>query len=187
MSTSTTIRLCFALILCAARGAARTSAISGFDREAYEEEAGSGFSMFSNPKDDIHGFGYCAGTWLKNTPVLGEYLARLFYHGGEHAYYSGIGMTLRIMPRRIYAPFIGGGGNYNYSLARSSREIEINGRTVGDSYWSGHAETGIRVWFPRRSMYLEGAVRRTWNAGPEDYTLFFLSYGQGPVPGRSSR
>lgn len=153
-----------------------------FDPADYEEEAGSGFTVFSGPDDGIHGFGFNHGTWLKNAPVLGDFLLRAYDHGGERAYYSGIGMTLRLMPRWTFAPYIGGGGNYNYSIARRVEDTGASGRAQGDSYWSGHAETGVRVWIPRRMQYLEAAARQVWNHGPDDYTLLLFTFGRGPLP-----
>lgn len=156
---------------------------SGFDRESYEEPAGSSFSLFASPDDEIYGVGFGSGTWLKNAPVLGDYLLRMYYHGEERAYYSGIGMTLRLMPRWTYAPYVGGGGNYNYAFAHSGRAYEQNdGR--GADYWSGHAEAGLRLWRPHRFQFFEVAFRQTWNAGPRDYPLFFIGFGQGPPPVR---
>ncbi len=155
-----------------------------FDPAAYEEDGGSGFTVFSGPGDDVHGFGLGHGIWLKNAPVFGDYLIRTYYHGGQRAYYSGVGMTLRLMPRWTLAPHIGGGGNYNYSIARRVDDHQTSGHARGDSYWSGHAETGIRLWIPHRLQYFDVAVRQAWNHGPEDYILFLISFGRGALPRR---
>ncbi len=163
------------------RGASRWS---DFDPADYEEDGGSGFTVFSRPGDGVYGFGFGSGLWLKNTPVFGDYLIRLYRHRGERAYYSGIGMTLRLMPRWTVAPYIGGGGNYNYSLSRSGRAADETERAAGGSYWSGHVETGLRIWMPRRLQFIDAAVRRAWNAGPDDYTLVFVGFGTGPPPRR---
>ncbi len=153
----------------------------GFDRESYEEDAGSSFMLFFSPDEDIYGLGFGSGTWLVNTPVFGDYAVRLYHNGLEKSYYSGIGMTLRIMPRWTWAPFFGAGGGYNHSL--SQERYEDDGRpTRAASYWSGHADAGLRVWSSERSRFHEIMVRQTWNGSAADYALLLIGFGYGPRP-----
>ncbi len=161
----------------------------GYDREDYEEPAGASFAFLLNPSDDIWGMAIGSGTWLVDTPVFGDYFVRLFYNGLERTTYSGIGMTLRLMPHWRVAPFVGAGGSYNYAFnraeANSSRgSFVVEGEDysgAGSSYWGGHAEAGVRVWFGSRLQLLEVMGRYTWssNEGDLDYWLLGISTGVG--------
>ena len=160
-----------------------------YDREDYEEAAGASFAFLLNPSDDIWGISLGSGTWLVDTPVFGDYFVRLFYSGMEETTYSGIGMTLRIMPHWQVAPYVGAGGSYNYAFNRadadsSESSFTVNGedRTgLGRSYWGGHAEAGVRIWFDSRLKLLEAMGRYTWssNEGDRDYWLVGISTGVG--------
>lgn len=154
-----------------------------FERENYEEPAGSSFSLFFNSEDDIYGIGMCDGTWLKNTPVFGNYQLSLFSNGIEDSWYSGIEMTFRLMPRWRFAPFAGAGGSYNYSFKRREHNVflyeenTVNDR--GDSYWGGHVEAGFRFWMKNRVQLLEFSGRYTWSSltGERDYWLVVIGTG----------
>jgi len=154
-----------------------------FEREDYEEDAGSTFGVLLNPDDGIYGLSAGAGTWLKGTPVFGDYFVRLFSNDIEDAVYSGLGMTLRLMPHWTFAPFVGGGGSYNYSFSDdSSDESEDEDLPDGgDSYWGGHAECGLRLWTSNRLGLLEVSGRYTWSSldGERDYWLAVISTGTG--------
>ncbi len=160
-----------------------------YDREDYEEPAGASFAFLLNPADDIWGIGIGSGTWLVDTPIFGDYFVRLFYNGLEETTYSGIGMTLRIMPHWRVAPFVGAGGSYNYALNRAEADSEDGSLTVhgddyseaGQSYWGGHAEAGLRIRFDSRLQLLELMGRYTWssNEGDTDYWLVGISTGVG--------
>jgi hypothetical protein len=160
-----------------------------YNREDYEEPAGPSFAFLLNPADDIWGISVGAGTWLTGTPIFGDYFARLFHNGIEEATYSGLGMTLRLMPHSTVAPFVGAGGSYNYSLTTveshtGDTTLVVHGKNysaVGKSYWGGHVETGVRVWFSSRLQLLEVMGRYTWsgNEGDRDYWLVGISTGVG--------
>ncbi len=156
-----------------------------FDPADYEEFGGSAFLVFGAPEQDLYGVGFSFGTWLKGFPVLGDYQLRGFYHGRERAYYSGVGMTLRLMPRwAAIAPYLGAGGNYNHSLSDENDALDAPETSRGESYWNAHAEAGIRLQPLGSSWFYEGAVRRARNFGPADDTQFFVVLGQGPPRGR---
>lgn len=165
-----------------------------YEREEYEEDAGASFQVIFNSEDDIYGIGFGAGTWLTGTPVFGDYFIGLFQSGLEDAWYSNIGMTLRIMPHWTVAPFVGGGGSYNHSFENGDNESDIstgsstltyNGETIipsrGDSYWGGHAEAGLRIWLPQPVQLIEVFGRYTWTSlqGEHDYWLVGISTGTG--------
>ena len=156
-----------------------------FNREDYEEEAGSSFSIFAGPDREVYGAYWGFGTWLKHTPVFGDYNFSLFNHGEEHAFYTGVGLTIRIMPHWKVAPFVGGGGSYNYSF--KDRYPDPSGTNPdepedrGDSYWGWHAEGGIRFWFENRIQLFElmGRYVRTSLDGDRDYVMFAIGTGAG--------
>ncbi len=160
-----------------------------YDREDYEEPAGASFAFLGNPSDDIWGISFGSGTWLVGTPVFGDYFVRLFYNGLEEATYSGLGMTIRLMPHWRVAPFVGAGGSYNYSFNRaearsSDSTLVVHGETysdTGNSYWGGHAEAGLRIWFESKLQLLEVMGRYTWSSsdGEMDYWLVGISTGVG--------
>jgi len=158
-----------------------------YDREDYEEPAGASFAFLINPSDNIWGIGVGSGTWLVNTPVFGDYFVRLMQNGLEETTYGGIGMTIRIMPHWTVAPFVGSGGSYNYSFDQTEEDSGDTSSVVqvgddsetGRSYWGGHAEAGIRVWYKSRTRLLELMGRYTWSSseGDMDYWLIGISTG----------
>lgn len=175
-----------ALIMGAALTAAfPVSGYSGFNREDYEEPAGGSFSFFLNTEKDIYGISLGDGTWLKNTPIFGDYAVSLFSNGAEDSWYTAVGMTIRIMPHWILAPFIGGGGSYNYSFKRREDNLLLYEENTlddrGDSYWGAHAEAGIRLWSRSRSRLFEISARNTWSSldGERDYWQIGISTGAG--------
>jgi hypothetical protein len=181
--------LLLAISLLGAMGGSADIWNDDYNREDYEEPAGASFAFLLNPSEDIWGIAIGSGTWLVNTPVFGDYFIRLFYNGLEETTYSGIGMTLRLMPHWRVAPFAGAGGSYNYALNRAEADSE-NGSLVvhgedysgaGTSYWGGHAEAGMRIWFNSRLQLLEVMGRYTWssNDGDRDYWLIGISTGVG--------
>lgn len=160
-----------------------------YDREAYEEPAGASFAFYGNPSDDIYGIAVGSGTWIRDTPIFGDYAIRLFYNGIEETTYSGLAMTIRIMPHWRLAPFVGAGGSYNHAFSEAHNDPETDAVIVndesydarGESYWGGHAETGLRLWFPNRIQLLELMGRYTWSSSSSDrdYWLVALSTGVG--------
>ena len=88
------------------------------------------------------------------------------------------------------APFVGAGGSYNFSFS-SETDTDIQDDVLSmeaddvtdrrDSYWGGHAEAGLRIWFNQRSSLFEMLVRQTITSleGDRDYWLFGISTGVG--------
>lgn len=180
-------RLAAALFLAAAAGVgAWEYDPMTFDSEQYEEDAGPSFAVLLNPADEIYGIHFGWGTWLKKTPVFGDYSLSLFSNGIEDAFYAGIGMTLRLMPHWKAAPFVGVGGNFNYSLSGVEPDLPEELRdpddleAKGDNYWGGYVESGVRIWLKKSKMGLfEIMGRYTWSslAGDRDYWLVGISTG----------
>ena len=162
-----------------------TTSTAEYDREDYEEPAGTSFSLFFNTEDDIYGISVGDGTWLKNTPIFGDYQIALFQNGAEDALYSGMAMTIRIMPHWRFAPFVGGGGSYNYSFKDREENLflyEENTETdQGDSYWGSHCEAGFRFWTKNKLKMIELSGRYTWSSlsGERDYWLVGITTGTG--------
>ena len=157
--------------------------LAEYNREDYEEPAGASFSLILNTEDEIYGIGMGDGTWLRNTPVFGDYQLSFFSHGAEDSWYSAVAMTLRIMPHWKLAPFVGGGGSYNYSFKRREENVLLYDQNTlddrGDSYWASHAEAGFRLWTANRMRLLELSARYTWSSleGDRDYWLIGVSTG----------
>jgi hypothetical protein len=156
-----------------------------FKGEDYEEAAGASFALLANTQDDIYGFSFGDGTWLKHTPVFGDYFLSLLSNKKEDAWYSAVGMTIRLMPHWRFAPFVGGGGSYNFSLSQVSKD-DTSSETKefedqGDSYWGGHVEAGFRVWTAERRLLFEVMGRNTWTSldGDRNYWLAGISIGAG--------
>lgn len=161
---------------------------AAWDREDYEEPAGGTFALLLNTEDSIYGIGIGDGTWLKGAPVFGDYFLSVFRNDIEDATYSNVGLTIRLMARWTFAPFMGGGGSYNYSLSGDDTEEdtlepedpdELPNR--GESYWGGHAEAGFRLWTGGKAQLFEVMFRQTWSSlsGKRDYWLVGISTGTG--------
>ena len=156
-----------------------------FKGEDYEEPAGGSFAALVGPSDDVYGIGFGYGMWLVNTPVFGDYGLSFFNNGREDSFYSGFGLTLRLMPHGRVAPFVGVGGSYN--VAWSQHDTNATSRADGpadrgDSYWAGYGEAGLRIWLPEsRLKLIEVMGRYTWPAleGDRQYWLIGLSTGLG--------
>lgn len=151
-----------------------------FDGERYEEPAGASFSVLCGPQHEIYGVAFGFGTWLVGTPVFGDYNLSLFSNGIEDAFYSGLGLTVRIMPHWRAAPFAGAGGGYNLVWSGSERDAGINtDENRGCSYWAAHAEGGIRFWLSSRVRLLELMVRYVWPDAGRDREYWLLGIGTG--------
>jgi hypothetical protein len=168
-----------------------------WEAEDIEEPAGATCGFLLNVEDDIYGLRFGDGTWIKHTPIFGDYFMRIMHSDLEDAWYSGIGMTIRIMPHWKFAPFIGAGGSYNYSLSGEDEEEEATGFVdpnepapeedddelpeQGENYWGGHAEAGIRIRIDNRVGLLELFGRYTCSAldGDHDYWLVGISTRPG--------
>lgn len=157
---------------------------SRFSADKVEEPAGGGGMLEINPVDTIYGFYYVDSTRLKHAPVAGNFEVGLLYNGIEEAIYGSVGMTLRIIPRTRLAPFIGGGANYNPSIARYGNWVVTEeGQRVeqGDSYWAGFAEAGVRIRGPYQTYYEFGG-RYIWTDSDLDdaeYWSLRIGYGVG--------
>ena len=171
--------------------AARTYAVDwdNFDPEDYEEAAGGSFVFLLNPDDGIYGLAAGSGTWLKNTPVFGDFAISLFNNDLERSFYSGICMTIRVMPHWKHAPFVGCGGSFNYSFASGSSVESPTGipaetvveasRRDPKSYWAGHVEAGVRVWFDSRVRLVEVAGRYNWSSSGDAFNHWLIALSTG--------
>jgi hypothetical protein len=160
-----------------------------WDPDTDEESAGGSFAFQFNPSDEVYGISFCSGSWIRNTPLFGDFFVTLFQNGIEDATYSGIGMTIRVMPHWKIAPFVGIGGSYNYSLSEETEDEAIGETTEteedallnrGDSYWAWHGEGGVRLWTGGALSLLEVSGRYTINTlegGDRDYWFIGLSVG----------
>ena len=152
----------------------------GYEAADHEEPGGQSISLAYGPAEDVRAFGFGAGTWLRNTPVLGDYAATFFTTGWSEGFWGGVGMTLRVMPHSVYAPFLGVGGSYNHAFGEQQDKESDDGRSVASEFWAGHVEGGIKFRIPHVAGFFELALRETWtSADGRDYLLCVLRMGQG--------
>ena len=168
-----------------------TSQALAWDPETDEEPAGSSFALQFNPSDEVYGISLCSGSWIRDTPLFGDFFVTLFQNGIEDATYSGIGMTIRVMPHWTVAPFLGAGGSYNYSLSQKSEDETSDEAATpeedtllkrGDSYWAWHGEAGLRIRTGGMLELLEISgryVMNTLEGGGRDYLFVGISVGAG--------
>ena len=163
-----------------------TCLLARFDPRDYEEDGGGGFTLLANPDDETYGMRFGFGVWLKNTPIFGDTGVSLVRNNVEDALYSGLDLTLRVMPHWTVAPFAGGGASYNYSLSGESDKIDPGSEgpealdSRGEDYWGTHVESGIRIWTGRSRISLfELLGRYTWSSldGDRDYWLAGVMIG----------
>ena len=90
------------------------------------------------------------------------------------------------MPHWKFAPFIGAGGTYNYSLSSISGSTTMSSTSSIDvsnlsNKSDSHVESGFRLWMNNRVRLLEILGRYTWiSLGTEhDYWLVGISTGVG--------
>lgn len=158
-----------------------------YRREDQEEDAGSTFMVQFNPADGIYGVCFGQGTWLKNTPIFGDFGLDVLSNDAEGEWYGGVSLTIRIMPHWGAAPFVGAGVSYH----RSSNDGDTNSPSAGvfgepadrgDSYWGWHAEAGIRFWLPNRVRLVEIMGRYVWtdlSGNDRDYWIAGIATGTG--------
>ena len=156
------------------------------DDKPKEESAGTSFSVFVNGTDRIYGAAFGTGAWITGTPVFGDMFFSGFSNDIEDSSYSGVGMTIRIMPHWGFAPFIGAGGSYNYSLSDKTDSSTNNPADPvdkiedrGESYAAGHAETGFRIWMSNRVRLFEVLGRYTWSGHGRDRDYWLVGIGTG--------
>ena len=164
--------------------AAGTAAAFDWDNyrvEDFEERAGAASLFEASPGDGVFGLGIGDGTWLKGTPVFGDYSVAFFWNGIEEALYAGVGMTLRLMPHWSVAPFVGAGGSYNQILSSGGGEeaaATAGAEPRAESYWGGHAEAGVRVRGGARFYEILG--RHVWSsAAAEDADYWSIRFAVG--------
>ena len=159
-----------------------TLSVWGFEREDYEEPAGISFSITANPSDEIYALEFESGTWLIDTPLLGELVLTLVSSGPGDVYFSGVGMIFRIMPHWIVAPYAGGGGSYNHVFSGSFTNTVEHGevRSEDVNFWSGHAQAGVRITLHGVTQFIDVYGRQTWTSTQQrwDYWTVGLGYGQ---------
>lgn len=161
----------------------------GFEPEDYEVPAGSSFSVLINPEDSIYGISYDTATRIKGTPVVGNYFIATFQNGIADSLYSGIGMTIRLLPEWRVKPIIGAGGSYNYCWSSSGKGSEMVGIPAplmddgsgSQSYWAAHVEAGFRIQVTPQKRFLEVTGRYAWNLSEDDsdYWLLVIATGIG--------
>ncbi len=152
----------------------------GYDVRDYEEDAGISILGFRAPNGDVYGGGFESGVWLRNAPVFGELFGHWLSNKLQAGNYYSIGMTIRLMPRSAFAPFIGGGGSYN-GLTSERRPSTTSFRAADKRYWAGHAEVGFRWWYgPRHSHFFEAGYRAHWTetGSAFNYEWGFIEFGQ---------
>jgi hypothetical protein len=148
-----------------------------------EEYAGAVLTVIANPVDSIYGVNGGWGMWIKNSPVFGDYFLGVFHNGIEDATYANFGMTVRVLPHWIVAPFVGVGGTFDLSIDSAGGHAPITaalGKDKGDSYWAGHAETGLRVSPRSWHSFFEGFGRYNWTTSDtkdSDYWIVGLTWG----------
>jgi hypothetical protein len=152
-----------------------------YNVEDYEEPGGMSFSVQGNSQDSIYGISFEDGTWLANTPLIGQFFLNTIRHDNLDATFGGVGMIFRIMPHWQFAPYAGGGASYNYLFDSNSQEqnnLPEDERL--ESTWAGHAEVGLRVWMPGKVSFFELYGRQTWSAveAVGDYWTAGFGYGQ---------
>lgn len=157
-----------------------------YKREDYEEDAGASFMLVMNPADKVYGMCFGSGTWLKNTPVFGDYGLDVLWNGIEDEWYAGVAMTMRLMPHWRAAPFAGLGGSYHYSAAsggtNTSQRAAGEPEDRGNSYWAWHVEAGIRFWMDNRVRIVEllgRYVMTNLDGDDRDYWIAGLATGTG--------
>ena len=132
-----------------------------FDVTAIEESAGGSGLFLLNPEDGIYGISMNRGTYIKNTPIFGDYFSTIMKNDKEDTTYAGLGMTIRIMPHWKFAPFFGIGASYNYSIGYDVDEPQFNDdgspapEDRGATYWGGHGEIGVRFEIPNKRRFIE--------------------------------
>jgi hypothetical protein len=184
------MRICFSVsvgIMLAATCFGSTIWDDDFRHEDYEEEAGATFMVLLYPADRVYGVAFGSATWLKNTPVCGDYFIDILSNGVEDEWYAGLGMTLRLMPHWTVAPFAGIGGAYHHSAGENDPQPPADGTADGeppdrgDSYWSWHFEGGVRWWTGGAIQLVELMGRQTMPnlEGDRDYWTIGISTGTG--------
>ncbi|OQA25849.1 MAG: hypothetical protein BWY59_01614 [Verrucomicrobia bacterium ADurb.Bin345] len=154
--------------------------VCAFDPEDYEEPGGTSVTLRMSPTDKIYGISFEDGTWLVGTPLMGQFFVSLYRSGEVDSFFGSVGMTFRLIPRWRVAPFIGGGGGYNWAFKGVGNE-QTGGEPTAKSHWSSHGEGGVRVWSASRGQFLELSGRGTRNMDDQrlNYWSVALSYGQG--------
>jgi hypothetical protein len=184
MRTLASLPVIFVCTMLMLAGAARADIFDyDFRGEDLEEPGGAGYAFIMSPGDGIYGLNTGWGVWIKNTPVFGDYFVSFFENGIEDAFYTGFGLTIRLMPHWRVAPFAGAGGSYNRSWATQTDTVEPPGQPAdrGESYAAGHVEAGVRVALPNRARRVEISGRYTWTSleGNRNYWLVGLGVGAG--------
>lgn len=147
--------------------------------ENHEEPGGVHVGIMGG--DGVGGLSAGSGTWLENTWVLGDYEAGMFYSDDEGVMYGSLGMTLRVMPRWSFAPFVGAGGAYNQTFGSQITQIE-NGKEItrGESHFAGIVEAGFRAHYGE-GKFLDLSARQVWpdvDAEDAEYFAVRVAFGK---------
>ena len=128
----------------------------------------------------IYGICFEDATWLANTPVIGQFFLNTLRHDEIDATFAGIGMIFRIMPHWQIAPYAGGGASYNqYFGETDEKQGDVPEDEKIESTWAGHAEAGLRIWFPGKIQFIELYGRQSWSAVETVGNYWTAGFGYG--------
>lgn len=131
-----------------------SSFLDSWSADKVEEEGGACFDFLFNPSEKIYGLIYNVCVWIRSTPIFGKTSVGFMRNGILDCSYGIVGITLRLMPRKYIAPFIGGICEFNYSF---SSDKEYN--ETANYFWSTSGESGLRIG--NKNTFIEIAVRYT--------------------------
>lgn len=155
--------------------------VFAYNVEDYEEPGGMSFSVQGNGQQGVYGLAFEDGTWLADTPVLGQFFLNAVRHDPLDATFGGVGMIFRIMPHWQVAPYAGGGASYNNLFHEKSNEARDTSDTTSkvESHWAWHAEGGLRLWLPGNIHFFEFFGRQTWTTIDNRYNYWTAGFGYG--------
>ncbi len=155
---------------------------AGYDPERHEENAGGSFNVLLNTEDGVYGMSFGTCTRIKGMPIHSDIFTTIFQNKIEEMLYSGLGITVRLMPRSRVAPFVGVGGSYNLawsSLGTGNVFLDSDAPEKGQSYMAAHAEAGVRVLLSDKKQFFEVFGRYTWSSSELDADHWLVGIGTG--------
>jgi len=169
------------VLLWATLPAATASSLFGsdYDVDKIEESAGMSLAIFRSTDGEIYGGGYETGVRIVNAPILGEIFGHWLSNDLEEGNFYSVGVTLRLMPRWDVAPFAGFGAAYNGLISDRSDDFASPLPRPAQSYWSGHVEGGLRLWFGVNRHFIEGTYRHHYSDAGRDYAYGWASIEYG--------
>ncbi len=152
---------------------------SDYDVDKIEESAGMSLAIFRDLSGDVYGGGYETGVRIVDTIIFGEIFGHWMFNRIENGTYYSVGVALRLMPRWDVAPFAGVGGAYNGLLSDRNDRLEEPAPRPAQSYWSAHAEGGLRYWFGAHNHFIEATYRHHYSDSGSDYEYGWLAIEYG--------